>query len=94
MFFIGTNENYEGRITAIGEFVKVDGDFVVLKIGKSMLKVKHNGLENYKTKFIMVSGNYENGILNEEKIQKINEDFDYATFLRLAKASNNYSEIF
>lgn len=92
MFF--SSKDQLEKITLIGEFVKVEGQNVILRIDNTLISVQHNGLENYKTKFIMVTGKFENNVLIEEKTQKVDDDFDYKAYLRLAKISQNYPEIF
>lgn len=94
MFFTDASKSYDGRVAVMGEFSKVDGDHVILKVEGNALKIQHNGLDNYKTRYVLVNGYMENGILVEESAQKIDDEFDWSAFSRLATISSKYPEIF
>ena len=94
MFFTGSKGHCEGNVTVVGEFIKIDGNHVILSSGGSQIRIQHNGLDNYKTKYKLVSGHYEDDVLVEENVRKLEEDFDLATYLRLSKVAAKYPEIF
>ena len=94
MFFTTRKENYSERVTIIGEFVKVDGIYVVLRTGNEMVKVRHNGLEKYRTKYILVMGTYEEDVILEERVFAVEDDFNKESFEQLAKLSHKFASIF
>lgn len=94
MFFTDASESRDGKVAVVGEFSEIDGSHVVLKVGEKTIRVQHNGLDSYKTKRVLVNGHFEHGILVEESVQEIDDEFDFPTFLRLAKVSSRYPEIF
>lgn len=94
MFFADVSGSYDGKVSVIGEFSRMDGDHIILKVGGGTVKIQHNGLDSYKTRYALVNGYFEDGILMEQSVQKIDDGFDFPTFLRLAKISSKYPEVF
>lgn len=94
MFLNSSNDSISGRVCAVGEFSKIDGEYVILKSNKGTIKAMPRGFESYKTKYLLIIGNFENGVLFEESVQKIEDDFDFEVFSRLSKQVARYSEVF
>lgn len=94
MFFTDVAKSHDGRVAVVGEFSEVDGDHAILKVEGNVVKIQHNGLDKYKAGYMLVNGYMENGVLVEESAQKIDDEFDWSIFLRLANISSKYPEIF
>ncbi|KAI5149477.1 hypothetical protein ENBRE01_0920 [Enteropsectra breve] len=94
MFLHPENSTEGERRSVVGEFLKVDGPHVILKGSNGTIKVRHNGLGNYKTKYVLVIGTLENGTLNEECVYSVEDEFDYMAYTRLVNLSNKYPVIF
>lgn len=94
MFITSSNEIRDGRASVLGEFVRIDDSYVILRIDKGQIRVLPKGFDAYKTKYLLVTGTVENGILVEEHVQRIEEDFDLDLFSRLSKQCAKYPEIF
>jgi hypothetical protein len=97
MFLTSTSDNFNnfnGRVSVLGEFVKIEGNQVILRLSKGQISVTPKGIESYKTKYVLVTGTVENNILIEEHVQRIEEDFNFELFNRLAKQIVKYTEIF
>lgn len=94
MFITSNAEMPSGRASVLGEFVKIDGSYVVLRTSKGTINVLPRGFDSYKTKYILVTGIVENGILEEEHVQKVEDDFDFELFTRLTKQLSKHPEIF
>lgn len=94
MFLTSTNEAISGRVSVIGEFIKIEGSNVILRIPKGTIEIVPKGFENYKTKYLLVTGSMEDGVLVEESVQRVEDDFDFELFSRVSKQLTKYSEVF
>lgn len=94
MFLTSTNEAISGRVSVIGEFIKIEGSNVILRIPKGTIKIIPKGFENYKTKYLLVTGSMEDGVLVEDSVQRVEDDFDFELFSRVSKQLTKYSEVF
>jgi hypothetical protein len=87
--------DHEGRsVAVIGKFDRLVEDMLILKCGDNEVHVQHNGLEPYRTPFVRVSGVVENGILVEEAVHPISDEFDYDLYSRFVALSMSYPSIF
>lgn len=94
MFLSNPNEQNSNRVALIGEFIDIKDNHVVLKSNGNYFKVQPKRLDNFKSKIILVVGEMENGVIKEEYIQKVEDDFSFDSFQRLAKLSQKYSGVF
>lgn len=94
MFIDSVTNQDEERMTVVGRFSRIDGDYIILKTGASEIKVEHKGLDNYRTKYIMVTGFIRDGVFVEESTQHVEDDFDYDLYARLSKLNSRFPDIF
>ena len=79
------------RVSFIGQFVRTDGNNVVLQHANKEVLVEHKGLDSYKSKNLLVSGTIYNGVLLEEFVYPVDDDFNFAAYSRLAAVSTKYA---
>ncbi|ORD96701.1 hypothetical protein A0H76_2725 [Hepatospora eriocheir] len=95
MFVISPNVMLDDETyTIIGELNEIDGDCLTLKVNNNLFKVKYKDLEEYKSKYVLVEGIYRGGVLNEELVYKLEDDFNFNNFLKLASLTEKQREIF
>ena len=94
MFLNSNSEMLEGRVSVLGEFVKIEGSHVVLRLAKGTINVLPKDFENYKTKYLLVTGIMENNVLIQEHVQNVEDDFEFDLFLRISKQFSKYPEVF
>jgi hypothetical protein len=94
MFLCNPNEENTSRVALIGEFVDIKDNHVVLKSEGNYFKIQTKRLDNFKSKVILVVGDLENGVIKEEYTQKVDDDFNFDVFQRLAKVSIKYTNVF
>lgn len=82
------------KVTVIGQFVRIEEPYVILNVGGTDTKVEHRGLDGYRTKYVMVSGTVQDGILVEDSTQAVEDGFDYAAYARLAAVCKHYPLLF
>ncbi|KAI4292989.1 hypothetical protein PAPHI01_2263 [Pancytospora philotis] len=93
--FVSNFDDCEGQnVSLVGTFVRIDGNYVILKTPDAEIKVEHKGLGNYKSKYVLVSGTATNGVLVEDAVHCLEDDFNYSLYCRFAKASAGYPEVF
>ena len=94
MFIHSPNSTDGSRVVIIGEFQRIDGQYVILKVNNNEIKVEHKGLDNYRTKYILVSGIIQNGIVTEQYTKKVEDDFNFNNFCEFSKLNSKYPELF
>lgn len=95
MFLSSENRNAtEGRVTLIGEFVKIEKGNIIIRSSNELFTVVPKNLDNFKSKFLLVVGELRDNLLYEEHVKEIAEGFDVNSFQRLAKVSLKYPELF
>jgi hypothetical protein len=94
MYLMRLNEHEGKRATVIGKFDRLVEDMLILKCGSSEVHVQHKGLDSYKTAFVRVSGAVENGILVEDDVHPIGDEFDYDLYSKFVGVSASYPGIF
>ena len=93
MFHCTENLKNEDRVALLGEFVKIDKDYVIIRFNNVLFRVLPKGLDGFKTKILLVIGILKDGVVHEEHVQQIEDEFDLNAFQRLARASVKYPEI-
>lgn len=94
MFLTNQNTKKDGRVALIGEFVKIDQNYVIIRSNNELFKVQPRGFDNFKSKMLIVIGELKEGILIEDFISPIENNFDFEVFQRLVKVSMKYPEVF
>ncbi|WUR04811.1 replication protein A 14 kDa subunit [Vairimorpha necatrix] len=93
--FVNSLTNFENKnVSIIGEIEKIDNDIIFIRSGNKEIMVKHNGLDSYKTKIVRIKGIVENGILNEQVVNKISEGFDLKLYERFVEINSKFPSIF
>ncbi|KAL6120917.1 hypothetical protein NUSPORA_02265 [Nucleospora cyclopteri] len=82
------------RKAVIGSISRFEDEYVILKTAAAEIKVKHNGLDNYQSKLVLIAGIVENDTLVEEKVYKIEEEFNLENYKRLVNSQRKFSDIF
>lgn len=93
MFLSNPSVGDSEKVCIIGEFVKIEGSNVIIKSNGNYFKVLPKGLDSFKTKNTLVVGSVQNGVINEEYVQPVEDDFDFGAFQRLSKISSKFPEI-
>lgn len=94
MFLCAENRGREGRAAVVGEFVKMEGEYVLIRSGTELFKVLPKRLDGFKTRLLLVVGDLKGGVLHSESVQEIEDGFDLNVFQRLVRVSMKYPEIF
>lgn len=94
MFLCTVNLKNEDRVALLGELVKIDQDYVIIRSNNELFRVLPQGFDSFKSRTLLVVGNLKDGILHEEHVHQIEGTFDLNAFQRLAKVSAKYPEIF
>lgn len=93
MFLVSPSASDSEKVCIIGEFVKIEGSNVIVKSNGNHFKVLPKGLDSFKSKNTLVVGSVQNGIIHEEYIQPVEDQFDFSIFQRLSKISSKFPEI-
>lgn len=93
MFLSGPSTDDLEKVCIVGEFVKIEGPNVIVKSNGNHFKVLPKGLDSFKSKNTLIVGNVQNGIINEEYIQPVEDEFDFSIFQRLSKISSSFPEV-
>lgn len=85
----------EGQeVCVIGKFDRLEDDLLILICAGREVPVAYNSLESYKTPSVCVKGKVENGVLREEYVDKIGDEFDYEMYNRFSKINGKFKELF
>ncbi|AFN83341.1 hypothetical protein EROM_070900 [Encephalitozoon romaleae SJ-2008] len=88
-------ENYEGQdVTIIGRFESVEDGVVILKCMDKEIQVRHRSIESYKTGIVRVNGIVENGVVVENSVFPIGNEFDMETYGRFVAVAAKYQDLF
>ncbi|ORD93981.1 hypothetical protein ECANGB1_1267 [Enterospora canceri] len=89
------NRNKDGdAVSVIGQVNKFEGDYVFLKVNESTIKVKHNGIDTYKNRIVLVHGTVQDCVLVEKNAYKLEDEFDFESYKRFLETASNHSEIY
>lgn len=94
MFITSLKNQEENDVSVIGQFKGIDGSHFILETADSVVKVEPQGLDSYRTKYIMVSGTVQDGVLIEKSAQAVEDDFNYALYTQLASVNANFPDMF
>jgi len=87
--------NHEGEeVIVIGKFDRLEDNVLILKCMNNEIQIKHAGLDSYKTGLVRVSGIVENGILIENSIYPIGDEFDFNIYSRFVNVASKYPNLF
>ncbi|KAI5168459.1 hypothetical protein PAEPH01_0147 [Pancytospora epiphaga] len=86
-------QSEEEQLCFVGEFQRIDDDYVVLKNLGEEIKVEYKGIDAYKSKYVLVVGSMKNGVFSEENVYPVEDDFDYGLYKALTKTSMKYPEL-
>jgi len=95
MFYSSELEGQDAdSVTAIGTFARSENGYVILNTDGHEIKIEHCGLENYQSKAIAVTGSLCRGVLMEEKVYNVEDDFNFESYSRLLRVSRKYQNVF
>lgn len=88
-------ENCEGQdVVVIGRLGSVEDGMVILKYMDREVQVRHRNIESYKAGMVRVSGIVENGVVVENNVYPIGNEFDMETYGRFVAVAAKYQDLF
>ncbi|ELQ75915.1 hypothetical protein THOM_1123 [Trachipleistophora hominis] len=81
-------------IKVVGRVTKVDSPFIYLQYNGNTVKIKYNNLHKYTKNTLIVTGTYNDGVLEEKYVDELDDDFDDKLFYRVVSAMEKYEEVF
>lgn len=82
------------EVTVIGKFDRVEDETLVLKCMNEEIRVRHAGLDSYKKGPVRVSGVVENGVLVEDSVHHVGDDFDFDMYSRFVDVAAKFPNLF